>query len=150
MSGMRPQQIQDGRVVISWTLGLVLTGSSWTPRAPCMSSKWLLTVTLSVNRSLISMKRPDWMRETTLAGTGRKDIDKLRSSPAVLLLVGGMAVGGNAPDGMTNGAGGLAKDEIGTPDSGTVDSSERDGRDPKGAPAYNQATVLTCTQMWST
>ena len=56
-------------------------------------------------------------------------------------------VGGNAPNGMTNGARGLAKDVIGPPDSGTVDSSERSGSDPKGAPACNQATVLTCTQM---
>ena len=65
----------------------------------------------------------------------------------MLLLVGGMVVGGNAPNGMTNGARGLAKDVIGPPDSGTVDSSERSGSDPKGAPACNQATVLTCTQM---
>ena len=60
------------------------------------------------------------------------------------LLVGWMAVGGNTLDGITDGTGGLTEDVIGLPDSGTIDSNERGGSDPKGAPAYNQATALTC------
>ena len=49
-----------------------------------MYSKWILTVTLSVNRSLISMKRPNWMRVTILAGTGHKNMDRLMLPPHIV------------------------------------------------------------------
>ena len=58
-----------------------------------------------------------------------------------------MAVGGNTPDGMTDGTKGLTENVLGLPDSRTIDSNEKGGSDPKGAPAYDQVTALTCTQM---
>ena len=101
-----------------------------------MSSKWLLTVALSPNRSRISMKRPDRMRVATLAGIGRVDIDRLTSPPdGMPLLVGKMVVGGNTPDRLTGGVGRVGEGVSGLPDRGTDDSSENGGSDPKGAPA---------------